>query len=123
MILFKECEVYAPEKLGKKDVLLAGQKIIAVQNKITIPAELGKTLDVEVIPADGLRMIPGLIDGHVHIAGAGGEVGHVLQSVGAVIIDVVKESRVGQTVLRNQLDVAVVIILVVFGGRRFKTLE
>ena len=75
MILFKECEVYAPEKLGKKDVLLAGQKIIAVQNKITIPAELGKTLDVEVIPADGLRMIPGLIDGHVHIAGAGGEGG------------------------------------------------
>ena len=75
MILFKECEVYAPEKLGKKDVLLASGKIIAVRDKITMPAELGKTLDVEVIPADGLRMIPGLIDGHVHIAGAGGEGG------------------------------------------------
>ena len=43
MILFKECEVYAPEKLGKKDVLLAGGKIIAFEDKITMPAELGKT--------------------------------------------------------------------------------
>jgi beta-aspartyl-dipeptidase (metallo-type) len=75
MILFKECEVYAPEKLGKKDVLLADSKIIAIRDKITMPAELGKVLDVEVISADGLRMIPGLIDGHVHIAGAGGEGG------------------------------------------------
>ena len=75
MILFKECEVYAPEKLGKKDVLLADSKIIAIRDKITMPTELGKTLDVEVISADGLRMIPGLIDGHVHIAGAGGEGG------------------------------------------------
>lgn len=75
MILFKECEVYTPEKLGKKDVLLAGGKIIAVEDKITIPEELGTSLDVEVISADGLRMVPGLIDGHVHIAGAGGEGG------------------------------------------------
>ena len=75
MILFKECEVYGPEKLGRKDVLLAGGKIIAIEDKITISAALRKTISVEVISADGLRMIPGLIDGHVHIAGAGGEGG------------------------------------------------
>jgi len=75
MILFKECEVYAPGKLGKKDVLLAGSKIIAIQDKIIMPGELGKALDFEMISANGLRMIPGLIDGHVHIAGAGGEGG------------------------------------------------
>lgn len=75
MILFKKCEVYAPEKLGQKDVLLAGGKIIAVEDNIAIPAGLSKSLEVEEISARGLRMIPGLIDSHVHIAGAGGEGG------------------------------------------------
>jgi beta-aspartyl-dipeptidase (metallo-type) len=71
MILFKDCEVYAPGKLGKKDVLIAGNKIIAIQDEIAPPAGL----NVEVIPGNNLRMIPGLIDSHVHIAGAGGEGG------------------------------------------------
>ena len=75
MILFKECDVFTPEKIGRKDVLLAGKNIIAIADKIDLPAALIKNLDVGVIPAKGLRMIPGLIDSHVHIAGAGGEGG------------------------------------------------
>jgi beta-aspartyl-dipeptidase (metallo-type) len=71
MILFKQCEVYAPEKLGRRDVLVAGTRIVAVEPAIEPPA--GVT--VEVVGGDGLRMVPGLIDGHVHIAGAGGEGG------------------------------------------------
>ena len=71
MILFKNCEVYAPEKLGKKDVLLAGKKIVAIADKIATPSDI----EVTVVDAKGLKMIPGLIDAHVHIAGAGGEGG------------------------------------------------
>lgn len=71
MILFKNCEVYTPEKVGRRDVLLAGGKIIAIENEITLPSGL----KAEVIDASGLKMIPGLIDAHVHIAGAGGEGG------------------------------------------------
>lgn len=71
MILFQHCDVYAPEHLGKRDVLVAGTRIVAMGKKIVPPADW----DVEVIDAGGLRMIPGLIDSHVHIAGAGGEGG------------------------------------------------
>ncbi|MCP4146894.1 MAG: beta-aspartyl-peptidase [bacterium] len=71
MILFKNCEVYTPDKIGKKDVLLAGTKIVAIENKIEIPANL----NCDVVEAEGLKLVPGLIDGHVHIAGAGGEGG------------------------------------------------
>ena len=67
MILFRQCEIFAPEVLGIKDVLVAGQKIVAISDHIEIPSGI----DVEVINCSGLRMIPGLIDAHVHIAGAG----------------------------------------------------
>jgi len=72
MILFKGCEVYSPEPLGRKDVLLAGGRVVGVADDI---AEPKRGVEVEVVAAEGLRMIPGLVDGHVHIAGAGGEGG------------------------------------------------
>jgi len=75
MILFKKCEVYAPEKLGKKDVLIASGKIAAVADKLDFSTEMLSCLDIRVIDAVNSKMIPGLIDSHVHIAGAGGEGG------------------------------------------------
>lgn len=71
MILFKNCEVYTPDYIGKKDVLIAGTKIIAIENEID-KIEISLT---ENIDATGLKLVPGLIDAHVHIAGAGGEGG------------------------------------------------
>ena len=71
MILFTNCEVYSPTYLGKLDVLVAGTQIIAVQKNIRLP----DGLEAEVIDGKGLRLLPGLIDSHVHIAGAGGEGG------------------------------------------------
>ncbi len=71
MILLRQCEIFAPESLGICDVLVAGQKIVAILDHIEIPS----ALYVEVIDCVGMRMIPGLIDAHVHIAGAGGEGG------------------------------------------------
>lgn len=71
MILFKNCQVYSPEYIGKKDVLIAGTKVVAIQDNISFPKEM----EIDIIEADGLKMLPGLIDAHVHIAGAGGEGG------------------------------------------------
>ena len=71
MILFKECDVYTPEPIGRRDVLVGGGKVVAIGERIPEPKGVG----CEVISAGGLRMIPGLIDAHIHIAGAGGEGG------------------------------------------------
>ena len=71
MILIKQAEVYAPDYLGKKDVLVAGEKIIAIKDNIPVI----EGVDCEVIDAQGLKLTPGFIDAHVHIAGAGGEGG------------------------------------------------
>lgn len=71
MILLKNCEVYAPEFLGRKDVLVAGAKIIAIDDKITLAADRY----LKSVNCEGLKLIPGFIDAHVHIAGAGGEGG------------------------------------------------
>jgi beta-aspartyl-dipeptidase (metallo-type) len=71
MLLLKKCEVYSPDFLGKKDVLIAGSKIIAIDDDI----QLASGNYLQIISCDGLKLIPGLIDAHVHIAGAGGEGG------------------------------------------------
>ncbi len=71
MILLKNCEVYSPDYLGKKDILLAGKKIVAIEDTIEAP----KGAPCEVIDIAEKKVVPGLIDGHVHIAGAGGEGG------------------------------------------------
>lgn len=71
MILFKNCELFVPEKTGKKDVLVAGKEIVAISENL----DISSVFQVETIDCTGLRMIPGLIDSHVHIAGAGGEGG------------------------------------------------
>lgn len=71
LVLFKECQVYAPEPLGRRDVLVGAGRVLAVEERIKPPAGFPLT----EVPAAGLTMIPGLVDGHVHIAGAGGEGG------------------------------------------------
>lgn len=71
MILIRNCELYTPAFEGKKDVLVGGTKILAIANELKVPAGW----ELAEVNASGLIMIPGLIDGHVHIAGAGGEGG------------------------------------------------
>ena len=73
MILIKNAEVFQPGHLGKMDILVAGEKIVAIENKIDI--KWPENFHVIVIDGSGKKVIPGLIDAHVHIAGAGGEGG------------------------------------------------
>lgn len=73
MILIKNIEIFAPESLGKKNILISFDKIVYLSPQIDIPEK--NFPEIEVIHGDGLTAIPGLIDLHVHITGGGGEGG------------------------------------------------
>lgn len=67
MLLIKGAEVYALEYLGKKDVLIAGEKIERIGE------DLPEYEGCQVIDGTGRIVAPGFIDRHVHITGGGGE--------------------------------------------------
>jgi beta-aspartyl-dipeptidase (metallo-type) len=73
LILIKDAEVYAPDFLGKKDILLAGKQIGFIKDHIEVPEQF---VDIKVIDAKGKMAVPGFIDSHVHIIGGGGEGGY-----------------------------------------------
>lgn len=68
--VIKNGEVYSPEYLGKKDVVIAGGKIEGIYDAIDVPENFGS---IKVIDAKGKMVLPGFIDSHVHILGGGGE--------------------------------------------------
>lgn len=70
--LIRNADVHAPEPLGIRQLLLGGGKILWIGDDLpALPAALA----VEAIDLDGRRLIPGLVDGHVHVTGGGGEAG------------------------------------------------
>lgn len=71
--LIANADVFAPEFIGKKDILICNEAIIAIDSGINSKAI--SHFDIDVVDATGLKVLPGLIDAHVHIAGAGGEGG------------------------------------------------
>ena len=71
LTLLKNTTLYAPEKLGKKDILIANGKIVAIENHLSnFESPLVTTIDIE-----GKIVTPGLIDQHLHVIGAGGKDG------------------------------------------------
>ena len=72
MILLRNAEVFAPEALGRQHLLMGGGRILAMA---ATPIEPPRGVDVEIIDLQGLRVVPGLVDGHVHVTGGGGEGG------------------------------------------------
>ena len=86
MILIKNCRVYAPEDIGKKDVLIAGTKIISIKDKIN----LSSNITLKEIDGKDMMIFPGFIDGHVHIAGAGGEGGPATRTPEIQLGDLIK---------------------------------
>lgn len=70
--LLKNAQVYAPNPLGRKDILIEGERILRVDDCITGYDNLP---DVEVYDLEGRTVVPGYIDMHVHITGGGGEQG------------------------------------------------
>ena len=70
MLWIQNINVFAPEALGVKDVLVAGEKIEYIGNAPNIDKNL-----CTVIDGTGKMLVPGFIDGHVHLIGGGGEGG------------------------------------------------
>lgn len=70
--VLKHGTVYAPEYLGERDILVAGEKILRVAEHID---EYDGKPDVEIIDLRGKTVVPGYIDLHEHITGGGGEQG------------------------------------------------
>ncbi|MSQ84106.1 MAG: beta-aspartyl-peptidase [Myxococcales bacterium] len=72
LILFRHAHVYSPQDLGFCDVLCAGGRIAAIGAALELPPA---SWPCEVVQLDGARLIPGMVDGHVHLCGGGGEAG------------------------------------------------
>lgn len=70
--IIKNVELYAPKYEGRKDIVLANDVIEGIYDSIKIPKDF---LEIDVIDGDGFIAVPGFIDSHVHIMGAGGEDG------------------------------------------------
>ena len=72
MYLLRDAEVFAPQPLGRADLLVSGAQIAWIGADLEA---LPSALEVEEVDLSGKRLIPGLIDGHVHLTGGGGETG------------------------------------------------
>lgn len=69
--LIKNANIYAPKYLGKKDILIADEKIAVIEDNLDVFSSHATVFD-----AKGKITTPGLIDQHIHIIGAGGNNGY-----------------------------------------------
>lgn len=70
--MLRNAHLYAPEDQGIQDLLIAGEKISGIGKGIEAP----KGIECREIDLKGARVLPGFIDGHVHMIGGGGEGGY-----------------------------------------------
>jgi beta-aspartyl-dipeptidase (metallo-type) len=68
--LLKGADVYAPQHLGRNDILLSGQQILKIAPHINLSGD-----DVIQIDASNQIAVPGFVDSLVHFCGGGGEGG------------------------------------------------
>ncbi len=85
MLLIKNADTYAPAHVGRADILVAGGRIVRVEPGVEIPERY-----CEVTDATGLIAAPGFIDGHVHMAGGGGEGGYATRTPELMLSDAIR---------------------------------
>jgi beta-aspartyl-dipeptidase (metallo-type) len=69
--LLANAHVYTPDDEGLRHVLVGGERVLGFVNDPDDVSAPG----LEVLDLGGRRLVPGLIDGHAHITGGGGESG------------------------------------------------
>jgi beta-aspartyl-dipeptidase (metallo-type) len=74
LTLIENGEIYNPQPIGIQSILLAGERIAKIG---AVDSRALRSLDVEceILNAADCIIIPGLIDPHSHVIGAGGEEG------------------------------------------------
>ena len=70
--VIKNINVYAPENLGQKDIVIVSDKIEGIYDNVNIPNDF---IDIKIIDGKDKILFPGFLDCHVHIIGGGGEGG------------------------------------------------
>jgi beta-aspartyl-dipeptidase (metallo-type) len=74
LVLLRNADVFAPQPLGTRTLLIGGGRVLWMgPDPVTLPAPLAASC--RSIDLDGRRLIPGLVDVHVHVTGGGGEAG------------------------------------------------
>jgi beta-aspartyl-dipeptidase (metallo-type) len=74
MLLIENADVHSPAPLGRRCLLVGGGKVLWMGAAAPdLPPSLRP--EIETLDLEGRRLIPGLIDGHVHVCGGGGEAG------------------------------------------------
>ncbi len=69
--IIKSGRIYSPDDLGQKDILIANDTIISVEDQ----GSTNLPFPVEIYDAAGKIILPGIIDPHVHFIGGGGSSG------------------------------------------------
>lgn len=85
--IIKNVHVFAPEDMGVQDVLITDRKVAKIGERIDI---IASEEILEIIDGQNKYLIPGLIDGHVHIVGGGGEGGYKTRTPELEFSDLVK---------------------------------
>lgn len=74
--ILRGAQILSPAKMGCQDILLAGEKIAAIGPDLAVPSGW----ECEEVRLDGYTLVPGFIDGHVHMIGGGGEGGYATRT-------------------------------------------
>lgn len=71
LTLLRNADVFGPGPLGRRDVLVSAERVIAIEPQLEAPRQI----PCEVVDLGGRALVPGLVDAHVHLGGGGGESG------------------------------------------------
>jgi beta-aspartyl-dipeptidase (metallo-type) len=71
LVIIRNAHLFDPDEVGVRDILVAGERVVAIQEKLDTGG-----LDVVEVDAGGRRVVPGLVDGHAHVIGGGGNEGY-----------------------------------------------
>jgi len=92
LTLLRNAELFAPGPLGRRDLLIAGGLVVALSERDA--ALDGPKGLVDIHDCAGKRVVPGLVDAHVHVTGGGGEGGYTSRVPPLTLTDL---SRAGVT--------------------------
>lgn len=72
LTLIKNAALYTPDPIGIGHIVIAGERIVYIGADLP---DIGAPIQTNIIDVNGAPVVPGLIDGHAHITGGGGETG------------------------------------------------
>ena len=70
--ILRNAQVYSPDPVGLRDLVIGGHQIVWIGERVP---EIDGGLIANEVDLGGSRVIPGLVDCHVHLTGGGGESG------------------------------------------------